>query len=67
MADKDLSTNYQSHCDPRLNLEQGLDVAFLISDNLKAARRGRGGEEKVLLEGLRGRMAARVPEGEKKA
>jgi 3-deoxy-7-phosphoheptulonate synthase len=31
LKDKDLSTNYQTHCDPRLNYEQSLDVAFLIA------------------------------------
>lgn len=59
LADKDLSTNYQSHCDPRLNLEQGLDVAFLISDSLKAARKGNVSEEQ-LLAGLRGRQGVRA-------
>ena len=27
----DLSRNYQTHCDPRLNYEQSLDIAFLIA------------------------------------
>lgn len=50
LEDKDLSLNYRTHCDPRLNYEQSLgergldvlmpDVAFLISDHLKARRRG---------------------------
>lgn len=31
LSDLDLSTNYQTYCDPRLNYEQSLDVAFLIS------------------------------------
>ncbi|KAI8879582.1 DAHP synthetase [Backusella circina FSU 941] len=31
LKDADLSTNYQTHCDPRLNYEQSLDVAFLIA------------------------------------
>lgn len=31
LKDEDLSTNYQTHCDPRLNYEQALDVAFLIA------------------------------------
>ncbi|KAI8098729.1 DAHP synthetase [Halteromyces radiatus] len=31
LTDEDLSTNYQTHCDPRLNYEQALDVAFLIA------------------------------------
>lgn len=40
LADKDLSLNYRTHCDPRLNFEQSLDVAFLVADHLKARRRG---------------------------
>lgn len=31
LKDADLTTNYQTYCDPRLNYEQSLDVAFLIS------------------------------------
>lgn len=31
LKDADLSTNYQTYCDPRLNYEQSLDVAFLIA------------------------------------
>lgn len=40
LEDKDLSTNYRTHCDPRLNYEQSLDVAFLLADHLKARRKG---------------------------
>jgi 3-deoxy-7-phosphoheptulonate synthase len=31
LLDADLSTNYQTYCDPRLNYEQSLDMAFLIA------------------------------------
>ncbi|KAI7885018.1 DAHP synthetase [Lichtheimia hyalospora FSU 10163] len=31
LKDTDLSTNYQTYCDPRLNCHQSLDVAFLIA------------------------------------
>lgn len=44
---------------PQLNFEQSLDVAFLISDNLQAARKGVVSEER-LLEQLRGRQTARA-------
>lgn len=54
LEDKHLSFNYRTHCDPRLNYEQSLDVAFLISDHLKAKRRGEAPKD-VLLSGLRGR------------
>ena len=33
--DKDLKIKYETACDPRLNNEQSLEVAFLISKLLK--------------------------------
>ena len=54
LEDKDLSFNYRTHCDPRLNYEQSLDVAFLIADHLKAKRRGEAPKD-ILMENLRGR------------
>ncbi|BEJ11889.1 hypothetical protein CspHIS471_0203490 [Cutaneotrichosporon sp. HIS471] len=41
LEDKDLNLNYRTHCDPRLNYEQSLDVAFQVSDYLSAAKKGR--------------------------
>tara|TARA_B100000579_G_scaffold419006_1_gene417158 strand:- start:731 stop:2110 length:1380 start_codon:yes stop_codon:yes gene_type:complete len=35
ISDKDLSSRYRTHCDPRLNANQALELAFLISDELK--------------------------------
>lgn len=32
LSEADLSKNYQSFCDPRLNYEQSMDMAFLIAD-----------------------------------
>ena len=32
----DLGRNYKSFCDPRLNCQQSLEVAFLIAERLKA-------------------------------
>ena len=40
LSDEDLKRCYLTHCDPRLNYEQSLDIAFLISDVLKSQRRG---------------------------
>lgn len=37
-----LGRNYQTYCDPRLNYDQSLEMAFLIA-NMLAARRGRAG------------------------
>jgi 3-deoxy-7-phosphoheptulonate synthase len=39
VTDAALPTRYRTHCDPRLNAEQSLEVAFLLAENLKAARR----------------------------
>ncbi|KAA0874974.1 class II 3-deoxy-7-phosphoheptulonate synthase [Nitrincola tapanii] len=33
-----LADRYHTHCDPRLNADQALELAFLIADTLKAAR-----------------------------
>ena len=38
ISDDDLSLRYHTHCDPRLNGEQSLELAFLIADSLKQAR-----------------------------
>ena len=35
ITEKDLSARYHTHCDPRLNADQALEIAFLISDMLK--------------------------------
>ncbi len=35
ILEEDLSSRYHTHCDPRLNASQALEVAFLIADNLK--------------------------------
>lgn len=37
----DLVECYRTQCDPRLNGQQSLDLAFLIADSLKEARNGR--------------------------
>jgi 3-deoxy-7-phosphoheptulonate synthase len=36
-----LADRYHTHCDPRLNASQALELAFLIAEELKAARNGR--------------------------
>lgn len=38
ITDEDLSSRYHTHCDPRLNANQALELAFLIADELKAIR-----------------------------
>lgn len=38
ITEQDLSSRYHTHCDPRLNGEQALDLAFLVSEGLRGAR-----------------------------
>ena len=35
ISDANLSDRYRTHCDPRLNANQAIELAFLISDELK--------------------------------
>lgn len=39
-----LGDRYHTHCDPRLNADQALELAFLIAENLKKEREGRQNE-----------------------
>jgi 3-deoxy-7-phosphoheptulonate synthase len=47
LSEEELGLRYQSFCDPRLNFEQSLDVAFLVSNHFKEARRGTSGENHI--------------------
>ena len=38
ILEEDLTDRYHTHCDPRLNANQALDLAFLISEKLKEVR-----------------------------
>ncbi|MEM7295393.1 MAG: 3-deoxy-7-phosphoheptulonate synthase class II [Pseudomonadota bacterium] len=38
VADSDLSSRYHTACDPRLNASQSLELAFLVAEELQAAR-----------------------------
>ncbi|KAF8913497.1 DAHP synthetase [Mucidula mucida] len=56
LSEEQLGLRYQSFCDPRLNFEQSLDVAFLLSNHFKKERKGsKGGERDVLYSELGGR------------
>jgi len=37
IRDEDLAARYHTHCDPRLNASQSIELAFLIADHLKPA------------------------------
>ena len=39
LTEDDLSSRYHTHCDPRLNADQALELAFLVAERLKAGRR----------------------------
>lgn len=39
VSEEDLSSRYHTACDPRLNANQALELAFLVADELKAARK----------------------------
>ena len=40
VTDASLADRYHTHCDPRLNASQSLELAFLLADALKDARAG---------------------------
>ena len=35
ITDKDLGSRYHTHCDPRLNASQSIELAFLLAGSLK--------------------------------
>ena len=39
VREEDLSSRYHTHCDPRLNADQALELAFLIAEELKSYRK----------------------------
>jgi 3-deoxy-D-arabino-heptulosonate 7-phosphate (DAHP) synthase class II len=38
MSFEDLTSRYHTHCDPRLNASQSLELAFIIADRLRRSR-----------------------------
>src|SRR5262245_10516804 len=38
LKEEDLSSRYHTHCDPRLNGQQAIDLAFMIAEQLRGAR-----------------------------
>jgi 3-deoxy-7-phosphoheptulonate synthase len=43
----DLGDRYHTHCDPRLNADQALELAFLLAEKLKSGR----DERKIAVNG----------------
>ena len=42
ISESDLSSRYRTQCDPRLNADQVLELAFLVAESLRSARNGHG-------------------------
>ncbi len=42
ISDEDLRDRYHTYCDPRLNAEQAIEMAFLVADLVKRERLARG-------------------------
>ena len=47
ITDMSLSDRYHTHCDPRLNASQALELAFLLAEYLKRERHAQTGAAKV--------------------
>ena len=45
MTDADLNDRYHTFCDPRLNAEQALELAFIVAELVKRQRAGRARPE----------------------
>ena len=43
ITDADLNDRYHTFCDPRLNAEQAIELAFVVAERLKRARVGDSG------------------------
>ena len=41
ISEEDLSSRYHTHCDPRLNGEQALELAFLVAEKLAEVKTGK--------------------------
>ena len=41
VTETDLSARYHTHCDPRLNADQSIELAFIVAERLKREREGR--------------------------
>jgi 3-deoxy-7-phosphoheptulonate synthase len=50
LTDADLMDRYHTYCDPRLNAEQALEIAFLTSEMVKQERQGRERPDAVAAE-----------------
>ena len=65
ISDEDLSDRYHTHCDPRLNADQSLELAFLVAELLKQDRepcRPQAGDgDRAVMPGAARRAAPTAP------
>ncbi len=47
LSEADLRARYMTYCDPRLNAEQAIEVAFLVAELLKAERQARDAKKQA--------------------
>ena len=47
ISEASLGDRYHTHCDPRLNANQALELAFLVAEQLKAERQARNGARRI--------------------
>ena len=47
LSGEDLQDRYDTHCDPRLNADQALELAFLVAERMKGGR----DEQKAVVNG----------------
>ncbi|MEM8627668.1 MAG: 3-deoxy-7-phosphoheptulonate synthase class II [Pseudomonadota bacterium] len=47
VAESDLSARYHTHCDPRLNADQAIELAFLVAERLERNRAQANGSAKA--------------------
>ncbi len=47
ISEQDLSDRYHTHCDPRLNADQAIELAFLVAERMKLEREARGASKPV--------------------
>src|SRR5205814_5124871 len=52
ISEDSLADRYLTHCDPRLNATQALELAFEIAEALKRARQGNGGRSTSRLDAV---------------
>lgn len=48
VTEEDLASRYHTHCDPRLNVEQSLELAFYVASRLRKIKRTRAEQAKQL-------------------